>query len=71
MGLDRSENKDDFQKYRNRIPILRLNVIFNNLTNQFGQKVIYSNVSREYNISQIKESKISNAEIDFLIQKRK
>ena len=71
MGLDRSENKDDFQKYCNRIPILRLNVIFNNLTNQFGQNVIYSNVSREYNISQIKKSKISNAEIDFLIQKRK
>jgi predicted AAA+ superfamily ATPase len=47
--------KDDFQKYRNRIPILRLNVIFNNLTNQVGQKVIYSNVTKEYNISQIKE----------------
>ena len=47
--------KDDFQKYRNRIPSLRLNSVFNGITNQIGQKVIYSNLSKEYNISQIKE----------------
>jgi predicted AAA+ superfamily ATPase len=45
----------DFEKYRETLPILRLNAIFNGLVNQAGQKVVYSNLSRNYNIAQIKE----------------
>jgi predicted AAA+ superfamily ATPase len=45
----------DFEKYRETVPILRLNAVFNGLVNQAGQKVVYSNLCRDYNISQIKE----------------
>jgi predicted AAA+ superfamily ATPase len=47
--------KDDFEKYRERVPLPRLNAVFNGLVNQVGQKVVYSNLSRDYNITQIKE----------------
>jgi predicted AAA+ superfamily ATPase len=47
--------KADFEKYRENIPLLRLNVVFNGLVNQAGQKVVYSSLSKDYNITQIKE----------------
>ena len=47
--------KADFEKYKETVPLLRLNAVFNGLVNQAGQKVVYSNLSKDYNITQIKE----------------
>jgi predicted AAA+ superfamily ATPase len=47
--------KSDFEKYREKVPLLRLNTVFDGLVEQAGQKVVYSNLSRDYNIQQIKE----------------
>lgn len=47
--------KSDFEKYRKKVPLLRLNVVFDSVVNQAGQKIIYSNISRDYKIQQIKE----------------
>ncbi|GHT56657.1 ATPase [Bacteroidia bacterium] len=47
--------KSDFEKYREKVPLLRLNVVFDGVVNQAGQRVIYSNISKDYKIQQIKE----------------
>ncbi|MDR1719351.1 MAG: AAA family ATPase [Dysgonamonadaceae bacterium] len=47
--------KSDFEKYREKVPLLRLNAVFDGIINQIGQKVVYAKLSRDYNIVQIKE----------------
>jgi len=48
--------KDDFSKYKKRVPSARILEVFNAIIEQQGQKFIYNKVGEEFNHKQIKEA---------------
>jgi len=47
--------KSDFSKYKARVPLLRVNAVFDNVVTQICNKFVYARVEQDYHLSQIKE----------------
>ena len=48
--------RDDFVKYKKRVPVSRINNVFNSIVLQTGGKFIYSKAAKDTNHKQIKEA---------------
>jgi len=48
--------KDDFSKYKKRVPSARISEVFSTIIEQQGQKFTYNKVGEEFNHKQIKEA---------------
>jgi uncharacterized protein len=56
--------RNDFAKYRVKIPSLRIREVFESVVQQAGGKYVYAKASQNLNIAQIKEA------LELLINKR-
>ena len=48
--------RSDFVKYKEKAPVLQISAVFDSVAYQMGKKFVHTNVSRDYNIRQLKES---------------
>ena len=48
--------RSDFVKYKEKAPVLQISAVFDSVAAQMGKKFIFTNVSKDYNIRQLKES---------------
>jgi len=46
----------DFSKYKNKVPVSRLNEVFQSVVNQAGQKFVYSKACAQANHNQVKDA---------------
>ena len=47
--------RQDFAKYKEKTPVLQISAVFDSVAAQMGKKFIYTNVSGDYNVRQLKE----------------
>ena len=48
--------RSDFVKYKEKVPVLQISAVFDSVAAQMGRKFVFTNVSADYSIRQLKES---------------